>query len=321
MMNATVHAEPATRDTKLERYRAAEARLWRAYDLDPVERFVETADGAGRLRVVDVGTGDPVLFIPGTGGTGPYWAPLVRELAANHRCLLLDRPGWGLSTPADFRSDSLQHIAAATVTRVLDGLGVEAADVIGASIGGLWALRFAQLAPTRARRLVLIGGGPIVDLPIPRFIRLLASPVGALMVRLPFSPGMARSQLEAIGHGPGIAAGRMDAFIEWRVAFARDTSSMRHERAMVRGILQRDGWRPGVLPRPDELASVTAPTMFVFGSADPTGTVDIWRTFTGRLPDAELHVIDGAGHMPWWDEPTAVGRLIRGHLDGPAGGR
>jgi pimeloyl-ACP methyl ester carboxylesterase len=314
-MTATVHPGSASRDTRLERYRAAEARLWRAYDLDPVERFVETADGAGHLRVVDVGTGDPVLFIPGTGGTGPYWAPLVRELAADHRCLLLDRPGWGLSTPADYRRGSYGQIAAETVTRVLDGLEIELADVVGASIGDLWALRSAQHAPTRVRRLTLIGSGPIMDIPIPRFIRLLTSPVGALMVRLPFSPRMARSQLEAIGHGPSVAAGRMDEFIEWRVAFARDTSSMRHERAMVRAILRRDGWLPGFIPRLDELAGVTAPTLFVFGSADPTGTVDTWRTFIAALPDAELRVVDGAGHMPWWDEPGAVGRLIRGHLE------
>ena len=139
-------------------------------------------------------------------------------------------------------------VAAATLTHALDVLGIERADVVGASIGNLWALRLAQHAPNRVGRIALIGGGPAIDLPIPRFIRLLASPVGAVMVRLPFSPKMAGSQLQGLGHSPSLVAGRMDDFIEWRVAFARDTDSMRNERAMVRAILGRDGWRLGIHP-------------------------------------------------------------------------
>jgi pimeloyl-ACP methyl ester carboxylesterase len=43
------------------------------------------------------------LVIPGTAGTGPYWGAFVRALDGV-RCLLLDRPGWGLSTPLDYSS-------------------------------------------------------------------------------------------------------------------------------------------------------------------------------------------------------------------------
>jgi pimeloyl-ACP methyl ester carboxylesterase len=42
------------------------------------------------MRVVGVGSGPPVLFVPGTAGTGPYWGSLVRALDG-FRCLLLDR--------------------------------------------------------------------------------------------------------------------------------------------------------------------------------------------------------------------------------------
>ena len=42
-----------------------------------------------------------MFFLPGTGGTGPYWAPLIRELPG-FRGLLVDRPGWGLSSPVDY---------------------------------------------------------------------------------------------------------------------------------------------------------------------------------------------------------------------------
>jgi 2-hydroxy-6-oxonona-2,4-dienedioate hydrolase len=309
-MTTAMQTRNTTHDARAERYRAAERTLWAAHGLEPAERFIDLDEVGGSLRVLDIGAGDPVLFLPGTGGTGPYWAPLVRELKADRRCLLVDRPGWGLSTPVDYRNRPYGDIAAATLTCALDALGIERADTVGASIGNLWALRLAQHHPDRVGRIALIGGGPVVDLPVPRFIRMLASPLGAVIVRLPFSPKMARSQLEAIGHGPSVAAGRMDGFIDWRVAFARDTDSMRHERAMVRAILGRDGWRSGFIPTSAEIGGIDHSTRMIFGSADPTGSAEMWRAFTGRLPHGELQVVEGAGHMPWWDEPAKVGRLV-----------
>jgi len=47
--------------------------------------------------------------------------------------------------------------------------------------------------------------------------------------------------------------------------------------------------------------------------------VDFWRGLTGRLPRAELHIVDGAGHMPWWDDAAAVGTAVREFLAAPKG--
>ena len=257
-----------------------------------------------------------MLFVPGTGGTGPYWAPLIRELPGVH-CVMIDRPGWGLSSPFDYRDLDYGEVAATMLSGALDALGHDRVDVVGASIGHLWALRLAQREPERVRRIVGLGGGIVV--PAPRFIRLLASPLGALIVRIPSSERMLRGQLEAIGHGASLAAGRMDDFLAWRVAFDRETPSLRHERAMVRAVLTRDGWRAAFVPTDADLAAVTAPFRMVFGSADPTGSVDLWRRFTSQLSNGELQIVEGAGHMPWWDEPAVVGRSVREFLAGSAG--
>jgi pimeloyl-ACP methyl ester carboxylesterase len=103
------------------------------------------------------------------------------------------------------------------------------------------------------------------------------------------------------------------------VAFVRETPSLQNERAMVRSILLRDGWRAGFVPTDADLGAVTAPFRMVFGSADPTGSVDLWRHFTSRLAQGELQIVEGAGHMPWWDEPAVVGRSVREFLAGSAG--
>jgi len=296
-----------------ERYRDAERALWQGYGLEPSERFVELTDPALRIRVVEVGSGRPVLFIPGTGGTGPYWAPLVRELA-DIRCLLMDRPGWGLSSPLDYTSDDFGSLAAATLVKLLDAMELDRVDMVGASIGGLWALHLAQRHPSRVGRVVVLGGMPNSEIGVPRFIKLLSLPIGAIIVRVPMSPKMLRSQLEAVGHGPSVAAGRMDDFIAWRLAFSRYTPSMRHERDMVRAVRAGDGWRPGFTMEGPDLAQVRQQVRMIFGSADPTGTPELWQRFMGQLPNGELVLVPDAGHQPWWDEPAEVGAKVRTFL-------
>ena len=308
-MTTAVRTADSAGDPRIERYREAERTLWARYGLHPIERIVQLEDPRIRVRILDIGAGDPVLFIPGPGGTGPYWAPLIRELAG-FRCLLVDRPGWGLTDPIDWRKGDYGSIAAAILRGTLDDLGIERAHVVGASIGNLWGLHLARRHPDRVVRMAFIGGHPTVEVPVPRFIRLLRSPIGAVIVRAPLSAGALRSQLRAIGHAASLESGKLAGFFEWRLAFAKDTSSMRYERAMVQAVLGPDGWRPGFVPTTAELAQIDHPTRMIFGTGDPTGTVDTWRKFTERLPRGELQIIDGAGHMPWWDEPQIVGQSV-----------
>ena len=88
--------------TSAERYLDAERTLWTRYGLAPAERFVELREPRARLRVLDIGFGEPVLFVHGLLGPDAF-APLVRELR-DFRCLVLDRPGWGRSTRVDYAS-------------------------------------------------------------------------------------------------------------------------------------------------------------------------------------------------------------------------
>jgi pimeloyl-ACP methyl ester carboxylesterase len=305
----TIAARPAK--PGIDRYRRAEEALWRRYGLDPTERFVELANPRCRLRIVEVGSGDPIVFLPGTMVTGPAWAALVRELPG-HRCVLVDRPGEGLSEPIAFPRGAYAGTVAAIGRGVFDALELERAAIVGHSIGNVWALRSALAMPTRVDAVVLLGGGPVVDaLEPPGFIRLIASPLGAIVVRLPFSATRARSMLRDSGHGRSLAAGRVPPeFVDWLVAFQRDTSSMRAERDMVRTVVGRRGWRPGLTLSGSDLASVAPALAWVVGGDDPIGSVDLWTRTAAWVRSAEVHVIDGAGHLPWIDEPSQVGEII-----------
>ncbi len=108
-------------EARLRRYREAERALWDIYELEPVERFLELGSPAVGLRVQEIGSGEPVLFVHGTGGPGT-WPSLVRELEGV-RCILLDRPGWGLSSPVDYSATDYNALVAELLRGVLDALG------------------------------------------------------------------------------------------------------------------------------------------------------------------------------------------------------
>lgn len=261
-----------------------------------------------------------MLFVHGTIGPAAS-APLIASIPGV-RSIVIDRPGWGLSGPVDFAKHDYRAFVGDILRGVLDGLGIDRIDVVGGSIGDVWALSLAEHHPDRVGRIVLLGGGPLVaDVPVPGFIRLIRSPIGALIVRLPTSPNRFRSILRQTGHGPSLDAGRFpDELIDWRLALANDTVSMRHEREMVRSILGRSGWRPGFLFDDRVLGRIAHPTLMVYGTADPTGSPDLWRRVIGALPHGELELMDGAGHQPWFEDANFVATRVRRFLANSAGG-
>lgn len=314
-------ANPTTSESGSRRYRDAELRLWHYYGLEPKERFLDLEAPAGRLRVLEVGSGEPILFVHGTAGPGS-WPSLIAQLPG-FRSIVLDRPGWGPSSPIDFSKHAYGPLVAHVLQGVLDALELERTNAIGASIGDVWVLRLAERHPTRVGRIVLLGGGPVVaEVGVPRIIRLLATPVGALMVRLPDKPERVRSILRQLGHGASLEAGRIpDEFVDWRVTVARETDSMRHEREMIRAIVKGKSYRPGLTFDDAGLAAIQPPTLQVFGTADPVGSADIWQRVADVVPRAELRLIEGAGHMPWFDDPAQVaGEVSRFLMTGSAAG-
>jgi 2-hydroxy-6-oxonona-2,4-dienedioate hydrolase len=310
-----VHENAA--DARIERYRHAEATLWKHYGLEPREQFIDLQSPGVGVRVQIVGSGTPILFIHGGVWPGAAFASLIRELNG-FRCVILDRPGCGLSSALDYSKHPYKTLITQLLTGVLEAVGTERTHVVGQEVGAAWALGLAATHPSRVDRLVLTGAAPLLhEQPVPTFLKVLASPIGALIVRLPQSRGQARSILRQDGHGASLEAGQIpDAYLDWHVALMRETATMRNERALIRATLGRGGWRPEVTFEASELARLQQPTLYVYGTNDPESTVDRVRHVVGLLPAAELRLIEGGGHLPWLDDPGQVGARVGGFLAG-----
>ena len=294
-----------------QRYRAAERELWGHYGLEPRERFVDGVSPPVRVRVNEVGSGPPVLFVHGLLGTGPYWGPLLKELSGM-RCLILDRPGYGLSSAIDWSRHEMGPTMAHTLKGVLDELGIDRADVVGGSIGGVLALHLARLHPERVRRVVMLGGGPLVqEFPVPQVFRVMASPVGVVIERLGRRPRVMRQIIASGGHADSLADGRIPPeFVAWRATLQRDTASMRNERAGLRAIIGRDGWGPDIALSERDLGAIQHPTLLLQGTNDPTAPPDLWTRVMKVMPHGQLKFVEDGGHQPWLDDAAGVAREV-----------
>lgn len=58
------------------------------------------------------------------------------------------------------------------------------------------------------------------------------------------------------------------------------------------------------------LRRVETPVKFLWGTDDPMGGADVARPLTARMPNAELDLIEGAGHAPWMDDPVSAAQVV-----------
>jgi pimeloyl-ACP methyl ester carboxylesterase len=100
------------------------------------------------------GEGEPLVLLHGGIGAAELLAPIVPALAAGRRVIAVDLQGHGHT--ADIDRPLRPELMAGDIAALIEHLGLERADVMGYSLGGLVALRTAIQHPERVRRLVLV---------------------------------------------------------------------------------------------------------------------------------------------------------------------
>jgi 2-hydroxy-6-oxonona-2,4-dienedioate hydrolase len=292
-------------------YRAAERRLWNSVGLEPSERRVHLRNLDVEVRVQEVGEGTPVVLIHGGSNGGASWAGLVQGLTGL-RCIMVDRPGCGLSDPmpgdaGTAHVDAVKRAADVLLADLLDALALPDAHVVGTSFGGFFALRAAAAAPERVRRVVLYSWSMGVPMDHTALVMRIAGipGLGQATGRMPVRRASAKMMLRQIGLKGAIDSGKFDdTMLDWYVALLQHTPTLRNEiRATPKVITPIKGLNQAMLFTDEELALVSSPVHCFWGEDDPNGGAETAKRFVARLPQATLELVAGAGHAPWIDEP------------------
>ena len=269
------------------------------------------------VRVQEVGSGPAVLFVHGVNTSGLSWAALAARMR-DFRCILLDRPGTGLSEPLPGRPDipSLERAADTLLVDVLNALELRSAHLVATSLGGYFALRSVVASPDRFGRMVQFSwpaGTPIDKIPLS--MRINSVPVvGRLLRALPPSERSIRAVFRMIGHGPSLAAGSIsDEEIAAYLALLRYTDTTKHDLALGPVLMSPVGGLERFLLPERVLRSVAIPTLFIWGERDPFGGAEAARRVVALMPDAELELLP-AGHAPWLDDLERCASLTTGFL-------
>lgn len=261
-----------------------------------------------RLRVITSGDGPPLVLLHGFTGSAATWDSLRTTLDSRHTVHVLDLPGHGRSSaPVDPARYALERFAD-DLARVLDTLDIDRTALLGYSMGGRAALRFALEYPARVDALVLESTSPGISDPRERAERLAADmeladaierdgvasfvkgwerlPLWASQAALP-EPVRAALHAQRLANDPGGLARSLRG------------ASVGVDRSVA-----------------DRLATLTMPTLLVAGVLDAK-FVALARTMADRMPSARVEIIEGAGHAVHLERPDAFAAVVAEFLDAP----
>ena len=290
-------------------YLDAEARFFRRFGSTPTVRPLALIQPSLRLRVAEVGRGEPVLFLHGFSHCVAHWAPLVHRLAGA-RCIMVDLPGHGTADTVDFRGVDLRGWFDAMLTGCLDALGLEAVHVVGHSQGAMFALWLALTAPERVRSVVAIGVPAVAFGARIEALRLLARPgLGPLMLWMPWPQAAYRRILAgtmgqaAVRAYPGLVRATYRA--THRAGYATTVSSELRE--LFRGF---DAKPRQYALSDDELRNIAWPVLVLWGEGDTRlQAIADARARTALMPHGRFEVMAGE-HTPWLDDPAACASRV-----------
>jgi poly(3-hydroxyalkanoate) depolymerase len=251
-----------------------------------------------RIRVRLAGTGPPLLLVMGIGGNLDMWDPLISQLGAR-QLIAFDAPGTGGSGNARLPMTMRQH--ANVAVKVLDRLGFPTTDVLGVSWGGLLAQKLAITQPRRVRRLVLAATMPGMG----------SIPGGPAALSTLLTPRRYYSRAHFEKVAPRLYGGRARTHPEsvrdhLQYRLARPPSPMGYLAQMAAT------WTYSGLV---SLHRVEAPTLVLAGDDDPIVPVVNARMLAQLIPDAELRIVSGGGHLFLLDGTEGIGAIIGRFLD------
>jgi 4,5:9,10-diseco-3-hydroxy-5,9,17-trioxoandrosta-1(10),2-diene-4-oate hydrolase len=246
-----------------------------------------------------------VVLLHGGGPGASAWSNFGRNLpvfAGSLRTLAVDQPGFGGS---DGPAEDVQYFtqSADALAGLLDALGLERVHLVGNSLGGGTAVRFALRHPDRAGRLVLMAPGGLslnVFAPDPtegiKRLYEFAAPPGPSREKL-------ASFLRTLVHDRTLVT---DELVEERFAAAADPAALKAMAAMGRSFAVAP--EEGMLWR--EAHRLRQRVLLVWGREDRVNPLDGALAAVKLIRRAQLHVFGGCGHWAQLERFDEFNRLV-----------
>lgn len=236
-----------------------------------------------------------LVLLHGYSDSGFSFSRVLPLLPADRRVIVPDLRGHGRSSHpvGGYGMDAL----ATDVLALLDALDVEAAVVVGHSMGSLVAQRIATLAPERVEALVLVGSAPSIHglAGLDEFreaVGTLVDPVQEEFVRAFQESTIVRPVPPEFMDGVVAESLRLPARV-WR--------------DLLTGMVEA----PVVAP-----AEIRARTLILWGAEDGVFGRDQQEHLLELIPGAHLSTYEGVGHAPHWEEPRRFATELAAFLDG-----
>jgi pimeloyl-ACP methyl ester carboxylesterase len=262
---------------------------------------VDVATGAS-LNYVRRGAGEPLLLIQGMGGNHLSWGePFLTELERDFDLVAYDHRGVGRSSRVTdpFTIAELADDADA----LMEALGWESAHVAGISMGGMVAQELALRHPQRLRTLTLgctYSGGEGSALASNE----ISSRLGEAMMSGDRERAIATSFEVNVSPGYGADKSAYATFYEMATALPTAVPVMMLQ---AQAIQAHDTL--------DRLPEIAVPTLVIHGTLDEMLPVSNAQLIAARIPGARLEMLDGVGHMFWWEQPERSAAAIRALRD------
>lgn len=251
----------------------------------------------------DEGEGDVMVLIHGTGASLHTWNEWAEELTKNHRVIRCDIPAFGLTGPHPKHLYTIDSYVS-FLHQFLGKLNVDRFTLAGNSLGGNIAWNYAADYPNEVENLILLdpsgypSGGKR-----PWVIDLAATPILNVIIKYMTPRGLVENNLKEVYfddsklteevidryHKMTLREGNREAFIARAKTKYVDNSS--------------------------KLKKIKAPTLLLWGKEDRWISPSLGEKFQEKIPNAELVIMEGIGHVPMEESPAESLEVVMEFLE------